>query len=55
MLQIKGHCNYFGETGFNIYSKGFFKALKNLYPNLYIRNFTSCDGEEITEDRKSVV
>lgn len=55
MLQIKGHCNYFGETGFNIYSKGFFKALKNLYPNLYIRNFTSCDGEEITENDKQLV
>ena len=39
MLQIKGHCCYIGETGYNYHSKGLFRALSK-YNNLYIRNFT---------------
>ncbi len=40
MLQINGHCCFSGNTGYNIYSQGFFQSLKKLYPSISIRDFS---------------
>jgi autotransporter strand-loop-strand O-heptosyltransferase len=51
MLQIKGHASYFGKTGYNIYSQGFFKALNQICPKLSVRSFTPF--EELYVDDKN--
>lgn len=55
MLQIKGHCSYFGKTGFNFYSRGFFRELKKLYPKLFVRNFTDFTNEPVEDDDKRLI
>lgn len=55
MLQIKGHCSFFGKTGFNIYSRGFFNALKKLSPSLKVRNFTDYKNEEFSDSDRQLV
>ena len=49
MLQLKGHTSYFGNTGYNLYSQSFFKALKEIYPKLFVRSYTNASSNIIDD------
>lgn len=45
-MNIIGHTSYLGYTGYNSYSRGFFRGMYHKCPSLKIRNFTTCDKKE---------
>lgn len=55
MLQIKGYCSYFGSESYNIYSKRFFKTLKQLCPKISVGNFSKFSEIDVDSNDKKIV